>query len=76
MTIQGIEDLPATVVREGIAIGIVAVPAPAAQQVADLLIAAGIWGILNLSLSHILAPAKVPVVDVRIVTSLHELSHT
>ncbi|MCX7591069.1 MAG: redox-sensing transcriptional repressor Rex [Kiritimatiellae bacterium] len=75
LTVRALEDLPSTVVREGIQIGIVAVPASGAQQVADLLVASGIEGILNLSLTHIIAPGRVPVVDVRVVTSLLELSH-
>lgn len=61
--------------KEGIDIGIITVPFEAAQQVADLLIAAGIRGILNLSLTHIAAPERVHVVERRLVVGMLELVH-
>ena len=76
MEIQGMENLPAFVGREQIDIGIVAVPAEAAQRTADLLIAARVKGLLNLSLTHLVVPKWVAVVDTRIVAGLQELVHS
>lgn len=75
MTVRAIGEMPPFVGRRRTDIGILAVPAPAAQQVADLLIASGIKGLLNLALSHIVAPRRVAVVDSRIIVSLMELTH-
>lgn len=47
ITITHIDDLPSTVVRERIAIGVITTPATAAQQVAERLVAAGVTSILN-----------------------------
>lgn len=73
--VQSMEELPAFVGKKMIDIGIIAVPAAAAQRVADLLIASRIRGLLNLTFSHIVAPRRVAVVDARIVASLQELAH-
>jgi len=67
--------LPRFVHEKKIDIGIIAVPSQAAQQVADLLIAGRIRGLLNLTQTHIIAPKKVPIVATRIVSSLQELAH-
>lgn len=61
--------------REHIDVGVIAVPASAAQTVADKLICAGVKGLLNLALVHLVAPKKVAVVDSRIVANLMELTH-
>ena len=74
-SVQPMEELPAAVGELKIDIGIIAVPAAAAQRVADLMIASGIRGLLNLSLAYIVAPRRVAVVDARVVASLQELSH-
>ncbi|MBI3953107.1 MAG: redox-sensing transcriptional repressor Rex [Chloroflexi bacterium] len=47
LVIQDISALAATIQQHGIQIGIVAVPAAAAQQVVDQLVACGVRGILN-----------------------------
>jgi len=75
LKVRGMDQLPQTIVQNKIDIGVIAVPASAAQRVADLLIASGIRGLLNLSSTHIIAPRQVPVVDARIVASLQELAH-
>jgi redox-sensing transcriptional repressor len=75
LSVHSMRALPAFIGGHGIDIGVVAVPAPAAQYVADLLIASGIRGILNLTLAHIVSPRNVPVIDSRIVASLLELTH-
>jgi redox-sensing transcriptional repressor len=75
LTVRSMRDLPNAVRRTKAEIGILAVPPSAAQGVADLLIASGIKGVLNLALTHITAPKRVTVIDARIVASLLELSH-
>ncbi|HUQ38661.1 MAG TPA: redox-sensing transcriptional repressor Rex [Acidimicrobiales bacterium] len=47
LVVQSVDDLPTIVAREEVAIGIIATPAPAAQDVADKLVAAGVRSILN-----------------------------
>lgn len=51
-----VEKMSEIVQREQIAVGIIAVPAEAAQETAELLVAAGITGLLNFAP----APVKVP----------------
>jgi redox-sensing transcriptional repressor len=75
LTVRPMNRLPAFVSRRLVDIGVIAVPAAAAQRVADLLILSGIRGILNLTLTHVVTPGRVPIVDARIVASLQELSH-
>ena len=75
LTVQGMKELPAVVGREKVDMGILAVPSAAAQPAADLLIASGIRGLLNLTLTHVVAPRHVPVVASRIVASVLELAH-
>lgn len=69
----GMRSLPRLVRERGIVIAVLAVPAAVAQQVADHLILAGIRGMLNLTIAHVSAPARVVVVDARIVSCLQEL---
>jgi redox-sensing transcriptional repressor len=74
--VQDMDRLPTVIGEQKVHIGIIAVPAMAAQRVADLLIASGICGLLNLTLTHIIAPRRVAVVDARIVASLQELAYS
>ena len=57
LPIRHIEDLPALVADEDVAIGVMATPAPAVQEVADLMVAAGIRSILNFAPAVITVPA-------------------
>jgi len=75
LTVGGMQTLRRTVRKHGAAMGIIAVPAAAAQEVADALVAAGVKGLLNLTLTHIATPPGVPVIDSRIAAGLQELSH-
>ena len=75
LRVQPMEALADTVRAQDVAIGIIAVPPPAAQEVADLLIVAGIRGILNVTSANVLAPKGVHVVEARIVASLQELAY-
>jgi redox-sensing transcriptional repressor len=47
LTVQHVDELAETVRRRGISIGVIAVPANAAQDVGDRLVAAGVRSILN-----------------------------
>jgi len=75
LVIRSMRDIAHVTVMEKVNIGIIAVPAAAAQSAADYLIAAGVKGLLNLALTHIVAPRQVSIVDSRIITNLLELSH-
>jgi redox-sensing transcriptional repressor len=75
LVVQGMRDLPRDMAARRVDIGLIAVPAAAAQSVADLLVMSGVRGILNLTLAHIVAPRRVPVIDTRIVAGLIELTH-
>ena len=75
LTVQSVCDIPGVMRSSPIDIGVVAVPAAAAQSTADILIACRVRGLLNLTQTHIVAPQRVPVVDARIVANLQELAH-
>jgi len=75
LTVRRMDELPVLVPEWGVEMGIIAVPATAAQDVADRLIASGVRGLLNLALTHITVPQDVAIIDSRIVASLLELSH-
>ena len=63
-----------TVIREqGIELGLVAVPAAAAQQAADRLVAAGVSGILNFAPVTLNLPPEVSHVGVDLATELEQL---
>lgn len=75
LKVSHIRDMEHVVKENGVEIGIIAVPAKAAQQAADSLVKAGVSGILNLSVSHISVPSDVRVISARMVSSLLELTH-
>ncbi len=55
-TVRHLDELPVLVADRGIAIGIVATPAAAAQDVADRLVAAGVSSILNFAPALVAVP--------------------
>jgi redox-sensing transcriptional repressor len=75
LVVQGMRDLPREIGARRVDIGLIAVPAAAAQSVADVLVMSGVRGILNLTLAHIVTPRRTPVIDTRIVASLLELTY-
>jgi redox-sensing transcriptional repressor len=75
LTVQSMDEMPASVRKTRIDIGIIAVPPAAAQSVADMLIISGVRGLLNMALTHIVAPRRVAVIDARVIASLQELTH-
>jgi len=74
LEILAMDGLAAVVRKRAIDVGVIAVPGPSAQDVADRLVAAGIKGLLNLSSVHIASPDDVAVSDTRIIASLQELT--
>lgn len=68
LPVHALDDLPGLVAEHDIAIGVIATPAGAAQDVADRLVEAGIGSILNFAPAHVSVPAHVDVrrVDVSI----------
>ncbi len=58
-TVYHINNLYSFIQRTGASIGIIAVPAPSAQEVCDRMVAAGIRGILNFAPAHLRAPHNI-----------------
>lgn len=76
LEILGDSSFPSFARENDVTVGILAVPDSAAQDAADMLVSAGITGILNFTSKHlVLASDQVACTDVRIVASLQELSH-
>ena len=74
IAIRSIEDLAAAAAQDPIAIGIIAVPASAAQQVADRLVDAGVVSILNFAPTMITVPERVSLRKVDLSIELQILS--
>lgn len=72
--VRPMSDLPALVRERNILIGIVAVPAPGAQDVADALIRAGVKGILNFAPVRLEVSDDITVVSVDFLLSLEQLA--
>jgi redox-sensing transcriptional repressor len=67
--------LPAMIVREGIGIALLAVPAPAAQRVIDQVAAAGLQAILNFAPGPVRVPPGVKLKNVDLTASLEGLAY-
>jgi redox-sensing transcriptional repressor len=74
VTVTHIDDLPATVAAQRIAIGVIATPAAAAQFVVDRLVAAGVKSILNFAPCVLTVPGGVDVRNVDLAIELQILS--
>lgn len=72
--VRSIDDLPAIVAEHQIAIGIIATPASAAQDVADRLSAAGVSSILNFAPTMVAVPEGVSLRKVDLAVELQILS--
>jgi redox-sensing transcriptional repressor len=59
LMVRHLDDLPTIAAEESLAIGIIATPASAAQDVADQLVAAGVSSILNFAPAVLTVPADV-----------------
>lgn len=74
LRVHALEELGSVVAEKGVRLAIIAVPAAAAQEVADRLVAAGIQGVLNFAPATLTVPAKVNLVVVDLTVQLEQLS--
>ena len=74
LAIDHVDDLPRIVADRGLAIGVIATPAVAAQDVADLLVAAGVRSILNFAPAVLNVAEEVSLRKVDLATELQILS--
>jgi redox-sensing transcriptional repressor len=74
VTVSHLDDLPGVVRDKGVTIGVIATPAPAAQEVASRMVAAGITSILNFAPTVIAVPEEVSVRKVDLAVELQILS--
>src|SRR5712692_4500602 len=72
--IHDIHELKRIAKRDGIRIAVIAVPAPSAQHVLNLVVASGIKAVLNFSPGTLQAPADVKLKSVDLTVSLESLS--
>jgi redox-sensing transcriptional repressor len=75
LIIQPLSELHETVARQGIQIGIVAVPAPAGQRVINLLVSAGITAILNYAPIAVHVPEHIKVRNVDPIVALQSMTY-
>jgi redox-sensing transcriptional repressor len=74
LVVRSLDELPAVVAGEGAAIGIIATPSAAAQDVADRLVAAGVTSILNFAPAVLSVPDHVSLRKVDLSIELQILS--
>lgn len=74
LAVRPIEDLPVAIAEEGVDIVILAVPAPQAQAVADIVVGAGVKAILNFAPIRLDIPAGVAVRQADLSVDLQVLS--
>jgi len=74
ITIRDLAELPAVVREQGVRLGMIVVPAPRAQEVADRMVAAGIEGIVNFAPVTLALPPHVETVAVDLAIELEQLS--
>ncbi|MHC4130948.1 MAG: redox-sensing transcriptional repressor Rex [Planctomycetota bacterium] len=75
ITIENAKKLNSLAKKRNIHMAIIAVPADAAQNIADDLIKAGVRGILNFSPLHIAVPKKIKVISIDIAMDLARLPY-
>jgi redox-sensing transcriptional repressor len=74
LKVHGTDDLGSLVAASGAELGLLTVPAEAAQLVADALVAAGVRGILNFAPAVLRLPATVSLVSVDLAVQLEQLA--
>jgi redox-sensing transcriptional repressor len=72
--IQPLKELPTTIQKKSIRVAILAVPAEAAQDIADKLVDAGIRGILNFAPISLNVPNKVTVNSVDLAVQMEQIT--
>ena len=75
LVVEGMDALPEVLAREGIEIALIAVPAAAAQEVADHLVQAGIRAILNYAPTVVKAPRHVSIRHIDPVVALQSMTY-
>ena len=71
---HGVNRIPEVVKAEGITVGIIAVPAAHAQDTADLLVRAGLKGLLNFAPTPLHVPEDVYIEDIDMTMSLEKVA--
>lgn len=74
LTVRDVRDLPADAAREPYDIGVIAVPAEAAQRVAEMLVGAGLRAIMNFAPAQLVVPPDVAVRTVNMALEFEALS--
>jgi redox-sensing transcriptional repressor len=74
LVIHGPDEMPAVIAATGAELGLLTVPAEAAQPVADALVAAGIRGVLNFAPAVLRLPPHVSLVAVDLTVQLEQLA--
>ena len=74
LQVTAVEEIPKVVQEREVRLAILAVPADAAQAVADVLVAAGVKGLLNFAPVNLNVPAEVAVSAVDLAVQLEQLS--
>jgi redox-sensing transcriptional repressor len=75
LQVLSMDELTGTVARLGAQLGVITVPASAAQSVAEQLVAAGIRGILNFAPVVLRVPPTVSLVSVDLTVQLEQLAY-
>jgi redox-sensing transcriptional repressor len=75
LRVRHLDELSEVVRTEGVAIGVIATPAPAAQDVADRMVRAGVRSILNFAPAMLTVPEGVTIRKVDLATELQILSY-
>lgn len=75
LRVQPMDELEETIKRLGVRIGIITVPAPEAQNVANQFVAAGVEAILNFAPVIIKVPNEIRVHHADFTTELHSLAY-
>lgn len=75
LEVRHLDELPAIVRTEGVAIGVIATPATSAQDVADRMVSAGIRSILNFAPARLSVPEGVTIRKVDLAIELQILSY-
>jgi redox-sensing transcriptional repressor len=75
LRVRHLDELADVVRSEGVAIGVIATPAPAAQDVADRMVEAGIRSILNFAPAMLAVPEAVTIRKVDLAIELQILSY-
>jgi len=74
LTIHGVGHIPEVIAATGAELGVLTVPVEGAQAVADMLVAAGIRGVLNFAPTVLRLPASVSLVSVDLAVQLEQLA--